>query len=148
MKNQSAPAPAPEPSGGITLHNRLHSGHLYQTAIDEVFRTALRSLPGPWDVSAYPVGRAWFRMDVVAPDGASWSMSVPVHQGPRAEDLADTVRAACARHCRLHPENARRRAGRPGDGAAGTSYLAPNAGSPRDGVAVVPSPAAVGGTSK
>ena len=71
----------PHPTQGITLHNRLHPGHRYQAAMDEVFRVALRDLPGPWDVSVHPVGRAWFRIDIIAPDGASWSMSVPVHEG-------------------------------------------------------------------
>ena len=104
MKTEDPPVPAPRESDGrITIHNRLHPGHRYQSAVDEVFRIALRGLPGQWDVSVYPVGRAWFRIDVVAPQGASWSMSVPVHQGPRAEDLAGMVRAACVLPSRLMP---------------------------------------------
>jgi len=117
MKTKDTRMAAPSVSdGGITLHNRLYPGHRYQAAMDAVFRIALRGLPGPWDVSVYPVGRAWFRIDVVAPGGESWFTSVPVHEGPRAEDLADTVRAACVRHCRLKPANGRRRAGKPADG--------------------------------
>jgi hypothetical protein len=76
--------------------------------MDEVFRIALRDLPGPWDVSVTATGRAWFRIEITAPDGASWSMAVPVHVGPRAEDLADMVRVACIRHSRLRPAAAKR----------------------------------------
>jgi hypothetical protein len=85
----------------ITIHNRLPAGHGYQATIEEVLRVALRDLPGPWDASAYTVGRAWFRIDVIAPDGARWSGWVPVHEGPQAENLADTVRAACLRRTSL-----------------------------------------------
>lgn len=98
----AAPSP-PQSDGGITLHNRLSPGHRYRAAMDEVFRVALRDLPGPWDVSVTANGRTWFRIDVVAPDGASWAMSVPVHVGPRPEDLAETVRVACSRQSRLRP---------------------------------------------
>ncbi len=149
MKPEDPPVPAPpESDGGITIHNRLHPGHRYRAAMDEVFRVALRGLPGPWDVSVYPAGRAWFRIDVVAPDGASWSTSVPVQQGPRPEDLGDTVRAACVRHCRLRPANGTRRAGKPADGFAGNRDGGPKAGSQRGRVASVPSPAAPEGTPK
>lgn len=149
MKTEAPPVPAPpESDGGITIHNRLHPGHRYRAAIDEVFRIALRGLPGPWDVSVYPVGRTWFRIDVVAPDGASWFISVPVHEGPRAEDLADTVRAACVRHCRLKPANGKRRAGKPADGSARDRDGSPKAGSSRAAVASVSSPAAPEGTPK
>jgi hypothetical protein len=141
MKTADPPAPtAPASDGGITIHSRLHSGHRYQTAVDEIFRVALRGLPGPWDVSVYPVGRAWFRIDVVAPDGACWSMSVPVPEGPRAEDLADSVRAGCVRLCRLRLESGKRQAGKPADGTAGNRDGGPNAG--------VPSLAAPEGTPK
>lgn len=108
---------SPASEGGITIHNRLHPGHRYQAGVEEVLRIALRDLPGPWDVSVYPVGRPWFRIDVVAPDGASWSAWVPVHEGPRVEELADTVRAACVRRGRLRPENGKRRAGNLADGS-------------------------------
>ena len=149
MKRQDPPVPAPaEPDGAITIHNRLPRGHRYQAAVDEVFRVALRGLPGPWDVSVYPVGRDWYRIDVVAPDGASWSTSVPVHGGPQAEDLADTVRAAGVRHCRLRPAKRTRRAGKPADGPARDRDGSPKAGSPQGGVASVPPPAAPGGTPK
>jgi hypothetical protein len=95
-------APIPPEMDGVTIHNRLKAGHPY-ASIDEAFRTALRGLPGQWDVSVYPIGRTWFRIDVLSPDGASWSMSVPAHDGPRPEELADAVRAACARR-RLRPK--------------------------------------------
>jgi len=149
MKAEASPVPAPPDShGGITIHNRLHPGHRYRATIDEVFRIALCGLPGPWDVSVYPVGRDWFRIGVVAPDGASWSMSVPVQEGPGAEDLADTVRAACVRHGRRKPPNGKRRAGKPAHGSAGDRDAGPKAGSPRDGAVSVPSPAAREGTPK
>ena len=55
MKTEAPPVPAPpESDGGITIHNRLHPGHRYRAAMDEVFRVALRGLPGPWDVSVTP----------------------------------------------------------------------------------------------
>lgn len=85
--------------------------------MEEVFRVALRGLPGPWDVSVTANGRTWFRIDVVAPNGASWAMSVPVHVGPRPEDLAETVRVACSRHSRLRPVAAKPNVR--GDAAAG-----------------------------
>jgi hypothetical protein len=124
MKTEDPAVPAPPQSdGGITLHNHLHPGHLYRAAMDEVFRIALRGLPGPWDVSVSPVGRTWFRIDVVAPDGASWAMSVPVHVGPRAEDLAETVRVACSRHSRLRPAAAKPKvAGDAADGPGGARW--------------------------
>lgn len=96
-------AELPESDTGITLHNHLSPGHRYRAAMEEVFRVALRDLPGPWDVSVTANGRTWFRIEVVAPDGASWAMSVPVHVGPRPEDLAETVRVACSRQSRLRP---------------------------------------------
>lgn len=149
MKTEDPPAPArPASDGGITIHNRLPPGHRCQVAMDETFRVALRGLPGPWDVSVCPVGLAWFRIDVVAPDGASWSTWFPVHEGPRAEDLADTVRAACARHFRLEPTNGKRRAGKPADCSAGDRDGGPKAGSQRGGVASVPSLAAPEGKPK
>jgi len=104
MKMEGPPVSVPpESDGGITIHNRLHLGHRYQAVMDEVLRVALRGLSGTWEISVYAVGRAWFRIDVVAPDGASWFISVPVHEGPRAEDLAGMARAACVRHSRLTP---------------------------------------------
>ena len=142
MTRQGPSASAPtESGGGITFHNRLHPGHPYQTKMDDVLRVALRDLPGPWDVSAQALDRAWFRIDIVAPDRESWSLSVPVHEGPRLEDLADRVRAFCVRHCSLHPERAERPAGGPGDGPAATRDLTPNPGSSPTEVAAVSSPA-------
>jgi len=149
MKTEHPPVSAtPESNGAITIHNRLSPGHRYHAAMDEVFRVALRGLPGPWDVSVYSVGRAWFRIAVVASDGASWSMSVPVHEGPLAVDLADTVRAACVRHCRLRPATAKRRPVKPAEGSPGDRVGGTKAGSPRGGVACVPSPATPGGRPK
>lgn len=149
MKEHDRPAPPPPGSdGGITIHNRLDRSHRYQAAIDQVTRAALRGLPGPWDVSAYAVGRAWFRIDVVAPDGASWSASVPVHQGPRAEDLADTIRTACLRHCRLRSAKGTPGAVTSGRRSAGTDDGGPSAGPPPGEVGPAPSPADAEGTPK
>jgi hypothetical protein len=124
---------------GITIHNRLHTGHRYRAAIDSIFRIALQGLPGPWDVSVHPVGRGWFRIDVIAPDGANWSTSVPVHEGPSAEHLSDTVRTACLRRCRPRLDDSKGDTGNPTDGAE-TSHSVPP-------VAVL-SPGATEGTSK
>jgi hypothetical protein len=119
MKAKDPPVPPPPQSdGGITVHNRLHAGHRYQAVMDEVLRVALEGFAGPWDVSIHPVGRQWFRIDVVAPDGATWSLSVPVHEGPGADDLADTVRAACLRR-RVKRAGGQRRAGKPAAGSDG-----------------------------
>jgi hypothetical protein len=136
MKAEAAStAPSSSPEADITVHNRLYHGHRYQAAMDEVLRVALRGLPGPWEASVYPVGRGWFRIDVVAPDGARWSMSVPAHEGPSAQDLAETVRAAGVRHCRLKVTECRRGAAIARDlgdtGQAGAAP-APAAGPPRD----------------
>ena len=134
MKTEDSPAPAPPASDGrIAIHNRLPPDHRCRAAVDEVFRVALRGLAGPWDVSIYPVDRAWVRVDVVAPDGATWSTSVRAEEGRPAEELADTVRAACVRHCRLEPASGKRRAGK-------------QPGSQRGSVASVSSPVAPKGT--
>jgi hypothetical protein len=118
----------PASDTGITVHNHLYPGHRYQAAMDEVFRVALRDLPGPWDVSVTATGRAWFRVEVIAPDGASWSMAVPVNEGPRNEDLAEAVRVACIRHSRrlwpATPELEAGKAGSPTDGAGGAGSKA------------------------
>jgi hypothetical protein len=120
MRDQTPPAPAPSASdAGITIHNRLPAGHRCHAAVDEIFRIALRDLTGPWDVSVHPVAQAWFRIDVVAPDGACWSTSVPVHGGPSPEDLADCVRTACVRHARRKPTMSKRPAAKPLDASAG-----------------------------
>jgi hypothetical protein len=149
MKRQGPSTTAPpESNGGTTSNDHLHLGHPYQTVVDGIFRVALRGLPGPWDVRAQALGRAWFRIDVVAPDGARWFMSVPVFEGPCADDLADTVRAACSRHCRLHGENVRRRARSLGDCATGSRDVAPTASSPRGEVAAMSSPTDAKGRSE
>lgn len=148
MRNQVPPGPAPESDRGITIHNRLQPGHRCAAAMDEVFRIALRDLPGPWDVSVYSAGQAWFRIDVVAPDGASWSTSVPVHGGPRPEELADTVRTACLRHARRKSTNTKRRSGKPVDGSAGDRGGGPKSSLSRGRVARSPSPAVPEGKPK
>jgi len=149
MKTEKPRLPAPPVSdGGIAIHNRLPPGHRRHAAVDEVLRVALRGLAGPWDVSIYPVDGAWFRIDVVAPDGATWSTSVRVDEGRPAEDLADTVRAACVRHGHLKPANGKRRAGKPAKRSAGNRDGSPEAASQRGEVASVPSPAAPKGTPK
>jgi hypothetical protein len=81
---------------GLILHNRLPQGHPYRPHLEEALRTALSDLPGSWEVSIIPVGRRQFHIEVVAPDASRWSAAVPVPEGPRAEDVADMVRAACA----------------------------------------------------
>ena len=111
MKAASATSLAGAVKATVTIHNRLPAGHRWQAAIDPVFRAALNGLPGPWDISVHPVDRFWFRIDVVAPDGASWSISASTQEGPRIEDLADTIRAACVRHGRVKPANAKRTRG-------------------------------------
>lgn len=149
MKKQDRTAPPPLGSdGGITIDNRLDRGHRYQAAIDQLIRAALRGLPGQWEVSAYPVGRAWFRIDVVAPDGASWSLSVPVHEGPRPEDLADTIRAACLRHCRRRPAKVTPAAVTSGRNSAGTYDGGLRAGPPPGEAAAVTAPARAEGALK
>ena len=149
MKAKAQPVPAaPGSLGGITIHNRLQPGDRCAAAMDEVFRIALRDLLGPWDVSVYSTGPAWFRIDLVAPDGASWSTSVPFHGGPRPEELAETVRTACLRHARRKSTNSKRRAGKPVAGSLGDRGGGPQSGSRPGGVTSEPSPAAPEGTPK
>ena len=88
---------------GLILHNRLPEGHPYRPHLEEALRTALSDLPGSWDVSIIPVGRRLFNIEVVAPDASRWSAAAPVPEGPRAEDVADMVRAACARRFPVKP---------------------------------------------
>lgn len=147
LEDPSAPA-SPASEGAIAIHNRLPPGHRCQTAVEEVLRVALRGLSGAWDVSIYPVDRTWFRVDVVAPSGATWSMSVRADEDPSSADLADTVRAACVRYCRLKPANGKRRAGKPAEGSAGNRDGSPQAGSQRGGLASVSCPAAPEGAPK
>jgi hypothetical protein len=95
----------PPPESGLTLHNHLPERHPYRLHLEEALRTALSDLTGSWDVSIIPAGRRLFTIEVVAPDASRWSVAVPVPEGPRAEDVADMVRAACARRCRVKPPN-------------------------------------------
>jgi hypothetical protein len=88
---------------GLVLHNRLPERHPYRPHLEEALRTALGDLPGSWDVSIIPLGRRLFTIEVVAPAASRWSAAVPVPEGPRAEDVADMVRAACARRCPVKP---------------------------------------------
>lgn len=82
---------------GVSIRNRLPEGHRYRLTLDRALRFWLRDLSGRWDVSVHAVGRILVQVDVVAPGGSQWSIAVPVPEGPRAEDVADTIRAACIR---------------------------------------------------
>lgn len=84
---------------GLIVHDRLPEGHAYRPHLERALRSVLSDLPGSWDVSIIPVGRRFYNIEVVAPDGSRWSTAVPVPEGPRAEDIAERVRAACARRC-------------------------------------------------
>ena len=92
MKEMEKKVPPAE--SGLALHDRLPHGHPYRPHLEEALRTALSDLP---------VGRRLFNIEVVAPDASRWSAAVPVPEGPRAEDVADMVRAACARRCSVKP---------------------------------------------
>jgi hypothetical protein len=92
MENEVAPT-----ESGLIVHDRLPEGHPYRPHLEKALRRALSDLSGSWDVSIIPVGRRFYNIEVVAPDGSRWSTAVPVAEGPRAEDLAERVRAACAR---------------------------------------------------
>jgi hypothetical protein len=104
MKDMEKTLPPSE--SGLILHNRLPERHPYRPHLEEALRTALNDLPGSWDVSIIPVGRRQFNIEVLAPDASRWSAAVPVPEGPRAEDVADVVRAACARRCPVKPVSA------------------------------------------
>jgi hypothetical protein len=95
----------------VTIHNRLSAEHPWHGAADRVLRAALNGLPGSWEVSVLSIDRLWVRIDIVAPDGAMWSWSVSTHEGPRVEEMAETIRAACVRHCRVKAGGVRRRRG-------------------------------------
>jgi hypothetical protein len=101
MKNGGKRVPSSACEGSVTVNNRLYPGHRYRSAMDQVFERCLKDLSGHWDLSVYAMGGTWFRIDVVAPDGVRWSLSVPVHEGPRTEDLAQMIKAACIRHLRM-----------------------------------------------
>jgi hypothetical protein len=93
----------PPSESGLILHDRLPERHPYRPHLAGALRTALSDLAGSWEVSIIPVGRRLFTIEVVAPDASRWSTAVPVPEGPRAEDVADMVRAACARRCPVKP---------------------------------------------
>jgi len=101
MRNVEKELPPSE--SGLIVHNRLPEGHPYHPRLEDALRTALSDLPGSWDVSIIPIGRRQFKIEVVAPDASRWSAAVPVPEGPRAVDVADMVRAACARRCSVKP---------------------------------------------
>lgn len=149
MKTEAPPVPAaPVSDGEITLENRLPPGHRYRAVMDEVVRIALRGLPGSWDVSACSVGRTLFRTDVGSPGGASWSISVPVYEGPTAGDLAAAVRAACLRHCGLRFDNGKAGSSRASAGSDGERDHGTSAASQMTRVAREPSPLAPEGMHK
>ncbi len=100
----------PPSESGLILHNRLPESHPYRPHLEEALRSALSDLPGSWDVSIIPVGRRLFNIEVVAPDASRWSAAVPVPEGPRPEDVAEMVRAACARRCPVEPPSVPTRA--------------------------------------
>ena len=149
MKTEAPPVPAtPVSDGEITLQNRLHPGHRYRAVMDEVVRIALRGLPGPWDVSACSVGCTLFRIDVGSPGGASWSISVPVYEGPAAGDVAAAVRAACLHHCGLRSDNGRACSGEATAGSTGERDRGAGAAPQMARVDREPSPSAPEGRHK
>ncbi len=99
------------PDAARILHNRLPAGHRYRLGLEGALRAAIGGLSGPWEVSVYPVGRAWFYIDVVSPDASRWSVAIPVPEGPQAEEIAEIVRAGCARLVRIEPARADPEAG-------------------------------------
>ena len=96
MNKEKELAPA---KSGLIVHDGLPEGHPYRLHLEKALRAALGDLPGAWDVSLVPVGRRLFNLEVVAPDASRWSAAVPVPEGPRAEAVAEMVRAACGRRC-------------------------------------------------
>jgi hypothetical protein len=119
VKTQNEPRLKPKPRiEGIVFHNALAPGHRYHATAEAALRVALVRLGGPWDVNLHPEGNAWFRVDIVAPDGTGWGLSVPTYQGPSPVELAEAIRAACARHLIRSAE-------RPGQNLAGAELLSP-----------------------
>ena len=96
----------PPSESRLILNDRLPERHPYRPHLAEALRTALGDLPGSWDVSIISLGRRLFTIEVVAPDASRWSAAVPVPEGPRAEDVAAMVRAACDRRCPIKPPSA------------------------------------------
>lgn len=82
----------------VTVDDRLPQGHRYWQVLAEAIRSRLRDVSGPAHVSLRELGRILVQVDVVAPDGLRWSLAVPVHEGPEADDVAQIVRAGCALH--------------------------------------------------
>lgn len=106
MKPESKDTPTAAPRAlepGVSVHDWLPVGHRHRLRLEKALRVSLRELSGRWDVSVHAVGRILLQVDVVAPDGSRWSLAVPVPQGPEAEDIAETVRAGCARLRRVKP---------------------------------------------
>jgi hypothetical protein len=93
----------PPTESGLIFENRLPEGHALRPHLEDALRTALSDLPGPWRVSIIPFGRRVYNIEVVSADGSRWSAAVPVPEGPRPQDVADMVRAACARRCPVKP---------------------------------------------
>lgn len=87
---------------GLIVHNGLPDGP-DRLRIEEALRTALSDLPGSWKVSIGAVGRRLYTIEVAAPDASHWSVAIPIPEGPRPEDVADMVRAACARRSTVKP---------------------------------------------
>lgn len=149
MKTEAPPIPVPPVSDGeITLQNCLPPGHRYRAVMDEVVRIALSGLPGPWDVSACSVGRTLFRIDVGSPGAATWSISVPVYEGPTAGDLAIAVRAAGLRLCGSRSDNGKAGRGRASAGSDGERDHGTSAASQMARVTREPSPIAPEGMHK
>jgi len=91
----SEPAPL-DPA--VTVDDRLPQRHRYRQVLAEAIRSRLGDVSGTARVSLRALGRILVQVDVVAPDGARWSLAVPVHEGPEADDVAQIVSAGCALH--------------------------------------------------
>jgi hypothetical protein len=77
LKNDARPSELHAPEAALTLHDRLPAGHRYRLCLEGAPRAALGDPSGPWHVSVYPVGRAWFSMDIVAADASRWCLAGP-----------------------------------------------------------------------
>lgn len=87
----------------VTVQNRLPPKHPQRLALETAIRGALEGLAGRWDVVLEKPGGLSLVIAVVAPDGATWTMSCcnPAHRDP--ESIADIVRSACSRRRWLDP---------------------------------------------
>lgn len=97
------PAAAPATSPGVTIHNRLPPRYPRRIAFERSIESALAGFRGNWDVVIeLPVEQSLV-VNVVAPDGSTWTMSCcdPEHRDP--ESIAETVRGACSRRRWLDP---------------------------------------------